>query len=107
MSREGFLAAFWADVGYVKLMSNFHSPEQGQVLRRVSGQADKEERGAPTVGVEYNNFMGGTDLRLGRLRARLVHYPPPRQEVVALSVLLVSGHGNVQCFCVVQVVLVI
>ena len=62
MSKEGFLAAFWADVGYVKLMSNFHSPEQGQVLRRVSGQADKQERGAPTVGVEYNNFMGGTDL---------------------------------------------
>ena len=43
-------------------MSNFHSPEQGQVLRRVSGQADKEKRGAPTVGVDYNNFMGGTDL---------------------------------------------
>ena len=62
MSKEGFLAAFWADVGYVKLMSNFHSPEQGQVLRRVSGQADKQERGAPTVGVEYNSFMGGTDL---------------------------------------------
>ena len=63
MSKEGFLAAFWADVGYVKLMSNFHSPEQGQVLRRVSGQADKEKRGAPTVGVEYNHFMGGTDLQ--------------------------------------------
>ena len=63
MSKEGFLAAFWADVGYVKLMSNFHSPEQGQVLRRVSGQADKEKRGAPTVGVEYNAFMGGTDLQ--------------------------------------------
>ena len=63
MSEEGFLAAFWADVGYVKLMSNFHSPEQGQVLRRVSGQADKEKRGAPTVGVEYNHFMGGTDLQ--------------------------------------------
>ena len=58
MSQEGFLAAFWADVGYVKLMSNFHSQEQGQVLRRVSGQSDKQE---PTVGVEYNNFMGGTD----------------------------------------------
>ena len=58
MSEEGFLAAFWADVGYVKLMSNFHSPEQGQVLRRVSGQADKQKRGALTVGVEYNHFMG-------------------------------------------------
>ena len=58
MSRDGFLAAFWADVGYVKLMSNFHSPEQGQVLCRVSGQADKDKKGAPTVGVEYNNFMG-------------------------------------------------
>ena len=39
--EEGFLAAFWADVGFVKLMSNFHTPESGQVLRRVTGQADK------------------------------------------------------------------
>ena len=63
MTSEGFLAAYWADVGYVKLMSNFHSPESGQVMRRVTGQADKEARGAPTLGVEYNNFMGGTDLK--------------------------------------------
>ena len=63
MSQEGFLAAFWADVGFVKLMSNFHTPECGQVLRRVTGKADKEERGAPTVGVDYNHFMGGTDLK--------------------------------------------
>ena len=63
MSNEGFLAAFWADVGFVKLMSNFHTPESGQVLRRVMGKADKEERGAPTVGVDYNHFMGGTDLK--------------------------------------------
>lgn len=63
MSKEGFLSAFWADVGFVKLMSNFHTPESGQVLRRVTGKADKEARGAPTVGVEYNHFMGGTDLK--------------------------------------------
>ena len=42
-------------------MSNFHTPEQGMVLRKVRGQADRETRGAPLVGQEYNDFMGGTE----------------------------------------------
>ena len=50
MTSEGFLAAYWADVGYVKLMSNFHSPESGQVMRRMTGQADKEARGRRLLG---------------------------------------------------------
>ena len=61
MAAPGLLAAYWCDVGYVKLMSNFHTPKQGMVLRKVKGQADREERGAPLVGQEYNDFMGGTD----------------------------------------------
>ena len=61
MAEPGLLAAYWCDVGYVKLMSNFHTPEQGMVLRKVRGQADRETRGAPLVGQEYNDFMGGTD----------------------------------------------
>ena len=61
MADPGLLAAYWCDVGYVKLMSNFHTPAQGQVLRRVKGQADRQERGAPMVGEEYNDKMGGTD----------------------------------------------
>ena len=62
MSPEGILAAYWADVGFVKLMSNWHGPEAGQVLRRVEGQADKVERESPLVGEHYNGLMGGTDL---------------------------------------------
>ena len=46
-----------------KLMSNFHTPEGGMVLRRVKGQADREERDAPKVGEDYNGKMGGTDLK--------------------------------------------
>ena len=83
MSQEGFLAAFWADVGFVKLMSNFHTPESGQVLRRVTGKEDKEERGAPTVGVEYNHFMGVQGLCPGAL-----HHPPPREKMVVLFILV-------------------
>ena len=63
MAEPGILAAFWSDVGFVKLMSNFHSPVEGQVLRRVKGEADRVERSAPTVAVGYNNLMGGTDLK--------------------------------------------
>ena len=62
MTDPGILAAFWSDVGQVKLMSNFHGPKSGFVLRRVSGQTDRVMRPAPTVGVEYNDGMGGTDL---------------------------------------------
>ena len=62
MTDPGILAAFWSDVGMVKLMSNFHSPTSGYVLRKVSGQADRVVRCAPTVGVGYNKGMGGTDL---------------------------------------------
>lgn len=29
----------------------------------VKGEADSESREAPTVGVEYNDKMGGTDLK--------------------------------------------
>ena len=63
MAAPGLLAAFWCDVGFVKLMSNFHDPTGGMVLRRVKGQADREERNAPEVGEQYNNKMGGTDLK--------------------------------------------
>ena len=63
MAEPGLLAAFWSDVGLCKLMSNFHLPEEGYVLRRVSGQADKERRTAPTAFVEYNDKMGGVDLK--------------------------------------------
>ena len=62
MTHPGILAAFWSDVGNVKLMSNFHGPRSGYVHRRVSGQADRVLRCAPLVGVEYNDGMGGTDL---------------------------------------------
>ena len=65
MTGDGLLAAYWSDVGYVKLMSNFHEPDGGLVYRRVSGKADKDERDAPGVGVSYNIFMGGTD-QIGR-----------------------------------------
>ena len=61
MTEPGILAAFWSDVGNVKLMSNHHKPKSGYVLRRVSGLADRVQRSAPTVGVEYNDGMGGTD----------------------------------------------
>ena len=44
----------WSDVGFVNLMINFNSPAEGQVLRRIKGQADKM---APTVDVEYNDLM--------------------------------------------------
>lgn len=62
MTSDGLLAAYWSDVGFVKLMSNFHEPDGGFVFRRISGQADKAQRDAPEVGVHYNYFMGGTDL---------------------------------------------
>ena len=62
MTNPGILAAFWSDVGNVKLMSNFHKPQSGFVLRRVSGQADRLLRTAPVLGVDYNDGMGGTDL---------------------------------------------
>ena len=57
MSKEGFPVTFWADVVYVRLMSNFHTSEQGEVSCRVSGQVNKETRSVPIVIVEYNNFM--------------------------------------------------
>ena len=63
MTKDGLLAAYWSDVGYVKLMSNFHQPDGDIVHRRVSGKADKDERDAPEVGVGYNGNMGGTDLK--------------------------------------------
>lgn len=85
MTPPGLLAAYWSDVGFVKMMSNYHSPEEGnttcayshtrtytnprhthktgKVLRHVSGQADRVERLAPTLGVDYNDMMGGTDLK--------------------------------------------
>ena len=62
MTSDGLLTAFWADVGYVKMMSNFHGPESGEVLRCESGRADRVTREAPVLGVEYNYKMGGTDL---------------------------------------------
>ena len=62
MTDDGLLAAYWSDVGFVKLMSNFHNPISGLVYRRVTGQADKTARDAPVVGVNYNDLMGGTDL---------------------------------------------
>ena len=63
MSEPDILVSFWHDVDFVKLMSNHHMPTSGHVLRRVAGQADRAERTAPTVGVEYNDKMGGTDLK--------------------------------------------
>ena len=63
MAPPGLLAAFWCDVGFVKLMSNFHSPKGGMVLRRVKGKADREARDAPVVGEQYNTKMGGVDLK--------------------------------------------
>ena len=63
MTNDGLLAAYWSDVGYVKLMSNYHQPDGGIVYRRVAGKADKDERDAPAVGVGYNDNMGGTDLK--------------------------------------------
>ena len=62
MTSDGLLASFWADVGFVKMMSNFHSPKAGFVRRRQSGVADRVERDAPVLGVEYNDKMGGVDL---------------------------------------------
>ena len=47
MADPGLLAAYWCGVGFVKLMSNHHTSAAGMVLRRVSGQADREERAAP------------------------------------------------------------
>ena len=44
-------------------MSNFHLPEESFVLRRLTGQADKVRRTAPTEFVEYNDKMGGVDLK--------------------------------------------
>ena len=64
MTEPGLLAAFWLDVGLCKLMSNFHLPEEGYVLRRMSGQADKERRTAPTAFVEYNDKMGESTYRV-------------------------------------------
>ena len=95
MSREGFLTEFWSDVEYdSKIMSNFNGPVKVQVLRRVSGQADKEERSAPAVGVEYNNFMGGD--RPGRFHSwsdSTVH--TIAAKMVALHILLVVRHNDV------------
>ena len=62
MTDDGLLSAYWSDVGFVKLMSNFHKPTAGLVYRRISGQADRTPRAAPGVGVGYNEGMGGTDL---------------------------------------------
>ena len=62
MTDDGLLAAYWSDVGFVKLMSNFHEPDPGFVFRRIAGQADKTQRDAPEVGENYNYYMGGTDL---------------------------------------------
>ena len=62
MTADGLLAAYWSDVGFVKLMSNFHKPDEGLVYRRMTGQADRVARTAPEVGVGYNGGMGGTDL---------------------------------------------
>ena len=59
---ERLLAAYWGDVDFVKLMSNFHESDGGLVYRRVSGKTDKDERDAPEVGVKYNDCMGDTDL---------------------------------------------
>ena len=42
MAESGLITAYWWDVGYVKLMSNFHTPKQGMVLRKVRGQADRK-----------------------------------------------------------------
>merc|ERR1719378_369206 len=54
-------AAYWGDVGNVKLMSNFHGPAFAKLWRREKGKRDKAERDAPTVAIEYNLYMGGTD----------------------------------------------
>ena len=42
--------------------SNFHGPTSDVLHRRVRGHADKVLRSAPTMFVEYNRYMGGTDL---------------------------------------------
>ena len=42
--------------------SNFHKPTTASVFRRERGSATRVERECPTMFVEYNQYMGGTDL---------------------------------------------
>ena len=62
MTDDGLLAVAWLDVGKTKAMSNFHSPETACVERRVAGQSERVIRTAPRCMVDYNQYMGGTDL---------------------------------------------
>ena len=38
-------AAYWGDVGNVKLMSNFHGPAFGTIYRREKGKRERAQRG--------------------------------------------------------------
>ena len=66
MTDDGLLAVAWKDVGKTKGMSNFHMPDAGFVERRVTDQKEREHRGEhrndPQCMVEYNKYMGDTDL---------------------------------------------
>ena len=67
MSPDALLAAIWHDVGYVKFLSNFHTPDETTCARRVkkdeaANAVNGRVRRATLIGIEmYNKFMGGTD----------------------------------------------
>jgi hypothetical protein len=57
-NSNALLAAFWRDVGDVKLMSNWHLPTEDVCHRRVKGQSEREERDCPSMATGYNFNMG-------------------------------------------------
>ena len=65
MSEDGILACARKDTADVKIMSNWHSPEEGSVSRRVSS-SERKIFPAPSVVSDYNKYMGGVDQRDGQ-----------------------------------------
>ena len=59
---RGSIAAYaWMDSSHCQLLTTYHTPTAGIVMRRVRGQAERLARPAPSCFVDYNLGMGGND----------------------------------------------
>lgn len=59
--RARICAYSWKDSAHCQIISSYHSPVEGVVLRRVRGHQGRQERTAPIAFVDFNLGMGGND----------------------------------------------
>ena len=72
-SSTGLTGFAVTDTGPYLMLSSFHDESRVLIKRRVSGEREKQDFGAPKAAADYNKFMGGVDMRDHRRSVYTTH----------------------------------